>query len=292
MKKVQSTTNYKQFKKLIGNRNVTEARINKIINSIKKVGYLSNPIIVNEKMEVVDGQGRLAALERLGLPVEYIVQEGVGIEECISMNLHQTNWNLMNYITSFASRKNENYIKLLKLMQQYNDFNLNAIATALYGIGRFSPKIIANGELIISKEAEEIARNRMDYVRQLNETLALMKVNKATLRQALIYMTMFNEVDKESFIEQFKKNGLLLKPFHTLNECMQSIEELYNYGRHKKIFIHTEYIKIARENEKRGLERIMCEKIKTKQEKEEQEIKTKEELKNALEDIMFTTLKY
>ena len=291
MNQVKSTKDYKKFKKLLGNRNVTEARINKIIHSINKVGYLSNPIIVNENMEVIDGQGRLAALERLGLPVEYIVQEGVGINECISMNLNQTNWNLMNYILSFSNRGNENYTKLVRLMQEYNDFNLNAIATALFGIGKFSSQVIAKGKLIISDELIEVAKSRMDYVRQLNETLALMKVNKATLRQALIYMTMFEDVDKEGFIEQFKKNGLILKPFHTLNDCILAIEELYNYGRHKKLFIHTMYVKIARENEKRGLERVMQERLKTKKIGEEEEIKSAEELQSALNELAFNMVK-
>lgn len=286
MKEIKSTKDYKKFKKLIGNRNVTETRINKILQSIAKVGYISNPIIVNEKMEVIDGQGRLAALERLGLPIEYVIQEGVGINECISMNLHQTNWNLMNYIVSFASRKNENYIKLLKLSRDYNDFNLNALATALFGVAKFHAPIITNGELIISDEALQLATNRMDYVRQLNETIAKMQVNKSTLRQALLYMSMFEEVDKEGFIDQFKKNGLLLKPFHTLRECMQSMEDLYNYGRHKKLYIYTMYDKIARQNEKHGLEKIMLNTSLNKKINEEDEIKTAEELTKALNELL------
>lgn len=286
MKEIKSTKDYNKFKKLIGNRNVTETRINKILQSIAKVGYISNPIIVNERMEVIDGQGRLAALERLGLPVEYIVQQGVGIDECISMNLHQTNWNLMNYIVSFASRKNENYIKLLKLSRDYNDFNLNALATALFGVAKFHAPIITNGELIISDEALQLATNRMDYVRQLNETIAKMQVNKSTLRQALLYMSMFEEVDKEGFIDQFKKNGLLLKPFHTLRECMQSMEDLYNYGRHKKLYIYTMYDKIARQNEKHGLEKIMLNTSLNKKINEEDEIKTAEELTKALNELL------
>lgn len=284
MKEIKSTKDYKKFKKLIGNRKVTEARINKIIQSINKVGYLSNPIIVNEKLEVIDGQGRLTALERLGLPVEYIVQQGVGIDECISMNLNQTNWNLMNYIISFADRGNENYIKLLQLMREYNDFGINAIATAMFGISRFSSQVIAKGELVITDDIIAIAKNKMEYVRQLNSTIAMMKVNRTMLRQGILFLTMFEYVDLDGFIEQFKKNGLIMKPFHSLRECMQSIEELYNYGRHKKLFIAHEYDKIARENSKRGVEKIMLK--QTKEKNDEKVITTPDELKDCLKDIM------
>lgn len=282
-KEIKSTKDYSIFKKLIGNRNITDARVNKIIKSINKVGYIPNPIIVNENMEIIDGQGRLEALKRLGLEVEYIVVESTGINECISMNLNQTNWNLMNYIVSYASRKNENYIKLLKLLQEYNDFNLNALATALFGISRFYTPIITGGELILSDDIIESAKNRMDYVRELNESIAKLEVNKSVLRQGLLFMTMFEEVDKTSFLEQFKRNSSLLKAFHTLKDCMHSLEELYNYSRKNRLYIYTMYDKLARENERRGMSRIM---EKYKRESEEKEIKSKEELKESLESVI------
>ena len=69
-KVVKSTTKYKIFKKLLANREVTQTRVNNIIDSIQRVGYVTSPIIVNEKMEIIDGQGRLEALQELNLPVE------------------------------------------------------------------------------------------------------------------------------------------------------------------------------------------------------------------------------
>lgn len=71
------TKKYSQFKRLDSNRTVKTGRVNKIKQSIEKVGYVQSPIIVNEKMEVIDGQGRLEALKQLQIPVDYIV---VGME--------------------------------------------------------------------------------------------------------------------------------------------------------------------------------------------------------------------
>ena len=61
---VYSTENYRRFKKLLDNREVTPQRVNQIMKSIRDVGYIVSPIIVNEKYEVIDGQGRLAAAEQ------------------------------------------------------------------------------------------------------------------------------------------------------------------------------------------------------------------------------------
>lgn len=97
-KVILQTMDYSKFKKLKGNRNVDPVRVQRIIQSIKKVGYITSPLIVNEDLEVIDGQGRLEALRILGLPVEYIVHENIGIDECISMNINQINWVDRDYI--------------------------------------------------------------------------------------------------------------------------------------------------------------------------------------------------
>ena len=52
MKEVKRTNNYEKFKRLKGNREVSPTRIRKIVESINRVGYITSPIIVNEKMEV------------------------------------------------------------------------------------------------------------------------------------------------------------------------------------------------------------------------------------------------
>ena len=54
-------TNYDAFAKLPDNRDLSPGRLNKLIASISE-RYILNPIIVNEKMEIIDGQGRLNAL--------------------------------------------------------------------------------------------------------------------------------------------------------------------------------------------------------------------------------------
>lgn len=94
--KIFVTDDYSVFKLMNGNRSFDHKRA--IVNSVKRVGHIPSPIICNEKMEVVDGQGRLAAFKELKLPVYYIVIQGLGIEECISMNISQSNWTTLDYI--------------------------------------------------------------------------------------------------------------------------------------------------------------------------------------------------
>lgn len=85
--KVYTTSDYSIFAHLKENRDVKEQRVKKIRKSIDSVGYIRNPIIVNEKMEIIDGQGRFEVLKEKGYPVEFIIDEGIGVDECRAMNV-------------------------------------------------------------------------------------------------------------------------------------------------------------------------------------------------------------
>ena len=88
---VYSTADYSAFKKLTGNRDILENRKNLIISSINERGWIRNPVVVNDNMEIIDGQGRFEALKELGLPIEYVVAHGATISDCIALNIKQTN---------------------------------------------------------------------------------------------------------------------------------------------------------------------------------------------------------
>ena len=60
---VFETRDYDQFKKLNGNRNINESQVDGIVHSILEVGYQPVPILVNEFMEIIDGQHRLEAVK-------------------------------------------------------------------------------------------------------------------------------------------------------------------------------------------------------------------------------------
>lgn len=112
------TTDYEGFKRVIGNRRVMEERVTKILASIDKIGYIPIPLIVNEKMEVIDGQGRLEACKRRGLPVNFIIKPGLRIQDCITMNINVTPWNLTDFILCYAEMGNESYQLMVKLLEE------------------------------------------------------------------------------------------------------------------------------------------------------------------------------
>lgn len=114
---VYEETDYSVFKRLDDNRDVFSKRVEKLIASISE-RYILNPIIVNEKMEIVDGQGRFEARKSMHLPIHYIVVPGATSADCRRMNKYNTRWTQLDYAKSYAKGGNENYVRLLEACKE------------------------------------------------------------------------------------------------------------------------------------------------------------------------------
>lgn len=109
---VYETDDYSIFRGMEHNRDVVMSRVRKLVASFNEKEIL-NPIVVNEKMEIIDGQGRYEALKLLKRPIKFIIAENATIDDCRRMNAYNTNWSTMDFVKSYAASKNKNYMRLL-----------------------------------------------------------------------------------------------------------------------------------------------------------------------------------
>jgi len=118
------TTNYDAFTSVLGNRPVNPGHVKKLVRSYSlnknKDLYLSRPVLVNEKYEVIDGQHRIAAFKILGLAVPYVIVADTGVELVREINSAQEDWKLINYIESFIKEGNEHYIELMDFSSKHD----------------------------------------------------------------------------------------------------------------------------------------------------------------------------
>src|SRR5574342_66982 len=117
-KNVEKTKNYEMFKIIKGNAPINLIHLNHLIEAIEKKNLLdARPILVNRNMDVIDGQHRLEAAKRLGLPIYYIQSDGLSINDISTLNSNQRNWKMEHYLDLFSGyTKNENYIKFKQWM--------------------------------------------------------------------------------------------------------------------------------------------------------------------------------
>lgn len=115
-----STTDYDIFNFLTGNRTINANNVKKLKESISENGYKkSQPIIVNQDFEIIDGQHRFTACEELKLPIYFTIEreDEDSIKLTQDLNKNQKNWGLIDYIKSYVDRGYQDYINFLRFVE-------------------------------------------------------------------------------------------------------------------------------------------------------------------------------
>ena len=126
---VYETYNYSQFSLIEGNRIIKKDHVQKIYMSMKG-NRLFSPMIVNEKMQIIDGQHRFQAQEMLGVPVPFIIKKGYGRKETQILNENSKNWSIDDRLHTFCVDKVKDYLIFREFKEKYklpNRENMNLL---------------------------------------------------------------------------------------------------------------------------------------------------------------------
>lgn len=117
------TDSYDIFSFMKGNRNVNPFNLKRITESMK-TRCLFSPILVNNKMEIVDGQHRFLAQKELKLPIYYINVGDYSTEEVHILNTNSSNWRRIDYLQGYIDMGLRPYIMLKQFMDLYPELGL------------------------------------------------------------------------------------------------------------------------------------------------------------------------
>lgn len=226
--KVYVSERYEDFKYLNGNRSIEEKRVKAIQKSVKNVGWIKNPILVNEKMEIIDGQGRFEVLKKLGYPVEFIIDDGIGIEECRSMNIKQTNWTSRDFIDSYAKLKNDNYVFLKKLIDQFPKITTTTIICAINDSAASSGQSIKSGNFKCSAEDYIQAKEILIFINDLFPYILKVEGNISFLQCAIIFIHKHTDADMNRIKKILERYNREFVPVATIESALKDFERFYN----------------------------------------------------------------
>lgn len=119
--KIQSTTDYSIFKQLLGNRPLNKGLLASLHQTIEEDGdFLKvNEILVNEKMEVIDGQHRLKVAEDRGIPIYYKIASGLRLSHARIFNSRKREWTARDYLHAYLTEGNRDAQILSDFMEEY-----------------------------------------------------------------------------------------------------------------------------------------------------------------------------
>ena len=230
--KIHETRDYKLFKRLKGNRDITNKRVAIIKASIESVGYISNPIIVNEKMEIIDGQGRAEALRQLDMPVEYRVIENIGIEECRAMNLKPTSWSIKDFVKSYSEYGNDNYIRLEELVK-LSGIPLSTVYALCMNTSRSgysSQKDLRNGTFVLSEDTAKKVANVCEYLKRFKDIQNKIGGKSDLFYGCLGWVSLQPKVDLSRLDVAMHQQYKTITPFARTEDSLKEISEVYNKG--------------------------------------------------------------
>jgi hypothetical protein len=244
---VYKTYDLSVFRSIEGNRIPNIKHIRSLTESIKQHGMKCNPIIVNEKYQVIDGQHRLAAAKNAGTFVYFIIIEGYNLLEVHTLNLNQKNWTRTDYMNGYAEMGIDSYVKLKQFTDRNPDFKLSDCIALCSNITTsantsLSHKFKKNGVINIKEVFQEGTWKGKDFnlAQQWANNIRMIKpyydgYNRTVFVGTIIMLLQNKNFDINEFVHK-----LSIQP-NAMNHCTNRaqfkdlIEDIYNYRSRNKV---------------------------------------------------------
>jgi hypothetical protein len=208
------------------NRAIDYAKVQRFVEESKKSPYLmaTCPILVNSKMEIIDGQHRYLACKENNIPIFYIQSDKLTYDDIIVLNKDQKNWNLEDYISHHVTKGNINFIKLL-VFSKKTGLSISLCCLFL-GFNRKSLVYsIKNGSLIFpNEEREEKILKKCNHLIDFKKSISSQYGNDFRVKHFFSYS--FSEsisaldldIDFEYFFEKLLNRYLEVEPVRAIQD--------------------------------------------------------------------------
>lgn len=233
---IKKTRDYNMFTFMKENRNINEAHLKKLINSMREK-YIPVPIIVNDDYEVIDGQHRLTACEELNLPVYYIIVKDATLKDVHTLNTNSRDWKWRDYLESFCKAGNQNY-KIFRSVMNENGFAFDQTYCILSGHSRRTREcraVFERGDFVVP-----------DYDKSM-ETLNKIKMisryydnwNRRNFVYCMLDLFKNPQYNHDEFMTKLSYQSTRLVDCIKTEHYIELVQILYNYNRKGKKVILT-----------------------------------------------------
>lgn len=235
--KIYKTSDFTIFKSLTGNRETVPANIRKLGISMRDMGWIGAPIVVNENLQVIDGQNRLEAARERGITVPYMICPGYGIQECVMLNRNVRNWNTTDYVNSYAAQNYDDYIWLKGMSKKYPEFTMDELCALSVNKGKnisssqAIKEIIHGGQLVLDDKERVAVEEAILFLKDFTPEVKKIAGRRFIIYNAIMYYKSVDNCDMNKLLQKvFKRNWGKIKRSHCVIEYLEQIDKVYNYG--------------------------------------------------------------
>lgn len=225
---VQVSTNYNNFSFLITNREQTRGHVEALKKAFAEMGNLTRvqPILVNENLQIIDGQHRFLACKELGEPIYYTQVEGLGIHDARQMNILHRSWTAEDYARSYAAAGDANYIRYLQLKEEYQlPHSIMLIYTTPSGDDSGMFKNFRNGDFTFDNREEAIVR--LDLLASAGEVVPM--IRDRAFARAFLRVIKTPGYEHKRMLRKLGLHQDLLKRYSSVEDYLRMLEDIYNH---------------------------------------------------------------
>ena len=230
--KIQSTQDYTLFKRISGNRVLSKPHINRLLDAIKESPetITFNPIIVNGKMEVIDGQHRLEAIKKLGLAVHYVRVDDIGLDTVQKLNSLAKGWSPMDFAKSFAETGNESYAIYIDFKEKFK-LNHETLMRYLSQDIPMTTTVFKSGGFKVSDAAKAFVL--CSELVELSEFYD--RITNRNPSNGFYIVATSPTYDHQHMVRQFKKHGRKFQEQALANDYAREFERIYNMSQRSRM---------------------------------------------------------
>lgn len=227
---IHQSKDYGSFTLIEGNRLVNKKHVQELIKSFETTPDIArtHPILVNEKLDIIDGQHRFLAWQALKWPIYYIQEKGLSLLDALRLNSNQKAWKIEDYARAYATSGNVQYQQFLELMEEY-PLPYGVLQAYCEGYRRHGgTQLFTTGKLRFMKDRKQVRQNIERY-------LELREMVRGTVPQSFAWAMLeaFKDpkYNHDHFTGKFKLRGEIeVVHFHgNRNDWLRVIENIYNF---------------------------------------------------------------
>lgn len=231
--RIFTSNQYDKF--ILSELNRIPGHYHKVRDSIKENDYTKyQPILVNSKMEIVDGQNRFLACKELGLPVHFIVSDEIKIFAAADINRASKNWTAMDYAIHYAKRGREPYIKLLDLCAKYNQkLSIVQCFGKMTGSNRSHTENVKSGQFQFREDVD--IEDFLSHMQDFEPYYSFAKKGKFVKAVLKLYLT--KGYDQELMRNKLRMASGIVHEQPRVDMMTEEILKLYNYKARKPFVV-------------------------------------------------------
>ena len=233
MRPVYSTKDYEAFSFITGNRNINKSHLEKLRKSILEM-YIPVPIVVNENLEIIDGQHRFIICKTEGLALLFIQIKGLNLTHVQKINELMRIWTAEAFMDCYCDLALESEYREYADYVEYKEFKRK------YGFGHNETQAILTNQKMFSGNLSERFRNGtfkiVDLRKATHVAERIAKVGKyyqgykrRGFVLAMLQCFAIPEYNHDRFLSKLSYQTYKLTDQPNYKQYLQIIQDVYNY---------------------------------------------------------------